>query len=271
MGPARGQHHVGGRALEHLRGHHPRLARHLARGARHRRARVGGHPAAAGAVAVGQQRGVGRDHEHPLRIHAELGGRDLGHGGLVRLALRGDADVDVHGPGGVDAHVRALERAHAGALHVGREAHADRPRAPGRLDLAAAPVRVAEVGEEPVEGADVVGRVVGDRRAVAVDEAGAVRHLVGADHVAPPELRGIEAERAGAAIHQALQHEVGLGPARAPVRGAEHRVGDHVGRAHLDGRHPIRPGQVVDGVAGHHLAARDIGAVLAREVGSRAR
>src|SRR4029453_2337471 len=66
--------------------------------------------ATAGAIAVGQSRGVGRHHEHAVGIDAELRGRDLGHGGLVRLALGGDADVDVHRAGRADAHVGALER-----------------------------------------------------------------------------------------------------------------------------------------------------------------
>src|SRR2546430_6224890 len=47
--------------------------------------------------------------------------------------------------------------------------------------------RSVQAPEQPVEVAHVVGGVVGDRHAVAVGEARTIRHLVGADHVAPAQ------------------------------------------------------------------------------------
>ena len=45
--------------------------------------RVGGHPAAAGAIAEGKRRGIAGDHGDPVELHAQLSGGDLRHGGLV--------------------------------------------------------------------------------------------------------------------------------------------------------------------------------------------
>jgi hypothetical protein len=48
--------------------------------------------------------------------------------------------------------------------------------------------------ERFLQGAGVIAAVVDDRFAVAIWHAGPIRHLVGADHVAPSHLRGFHAK-----------------------------------------------------------------------------
>ena len=241
--------------------------RHLHRGALHRGPAHRGDPARDRAHAVADQAGVAAHHDHRLERHRELVGRDLGQGRLVPLALGADPQVHEHGAVRIHADVRALERPDAGALHVRAEPEADGPVAPAPLRLLGPPAGVVERDEEPLEGLRIIGRVVGDRGAVAVGEPGGARHLVGADQVPPPQLGGVHADPARRAIQQPVEHEGGLGPAGAPIGGREGLVGEDVPADPAVVRHVVRPGQVVDGVQRDGLAEHRGGAVIAGERG----
>ena len=71
--------------------------------------------------------------------------------------------------------------------------------------------------------------------------------------------------RAGREVQQAVEHERGLGAARAPVGAGEGLVRHHAGRRRAVVRDAVRAGQVIDGVLRHDLAERGVGAVVAGE------
>ena len=88
----------------------------------------------------------------------------------------------------------------------------------------------------------------------------------GADQVAAAQLGRIHAEPARAAVEQAVEHEGGLGPARAAVRGGEGLVGHDIAPGGAVVRHPVRPRQMVDRVERDGFAQRRGDAVVPREL-----
>ena len=122
-------------------------------------------------------------------------GHDLGEDRLHALALRAGAARDVDLARRVDPDKGALERADAGALDIAADAEAEIAALAARLALAP-PERLdaADRIERLLQGAGVIAAVVDDRLAVAIGDADPIRHLVGADHVAPPHLRRLQAQ-----------------------------------------------------------------------------
>ena len=88
----------------------------------------------------------------------------------------------------------------------------------------------------------------------------------GADQVAAAQLGRIHAEPARAAVEEPVEHEGGLGPARAAVRGGEGLVGTMLRPVRAVVRHPVRPRQMIDRVERDGLAQRGRDAVIAREL-----
>ena len=113
-------------------------ARHLAFeracSLRDRGDRVGGTARADRAGGERGQARVAMAHHHVVGVDAELGSRDLGHGGLVALALRGVTLEDQHLATRIDAHGDdtiawlVLER------HEDGGGHARKLRAAGKAD-----------------------------------------------------------------------------------------------------------------------------------------
>src|SRR5207248_6321429 len=104
-------------------------------------------------------------------VHAELGRAHLRQRGLVGLALRGDADLEIDRSARIDPHVGALEWPDARAFEVSREADTDRVlRRPARF-LGGTPLVVAEPSEQAVERGWVIRGSGHDRHAVAVPES----------------------------------------------------------------------------------------------------
>ena len=65
----------------------------------------------------------------------------------------------------------------------------------------------------------------------------------GADEVAPADLGGIDAQPGGRPIHQALAHEVALGPARGAQRAGRRLVRHHRPEIARVVRHAVRAGE----------------------------
>ena len=199
------------------------------------------------AAAGGQQRpghdpGVAGDHLDPFERPAQPVGEDLGRRGQVTLALRRRAEEEVGGAVGVHLHPSRLAGTEAARFDAGRHSDAQQPAVLG-LRLLPAQILVADLAQRQLQQSRVVARVVDDRRATAW-EAGVVRHLVGLDQVAPPELGWIEPEVGGEAVHHPLHHEVAQRPAasaheagRRGVRvddlGLDLECGEDVGRHHV--------------------------------------
>ena len=265
--------HVRRRALEDLGGDDGRALAHLGGRAGDGGAGVDHHAAAAGAHAVGHERRVAAEHDDVVEARTELPRRDLREGGRVPLPLRGDADQHIDRALRIDANGGALERAQPGALRIARDADTDGPRRAGRRHLPLAPLVVAERAQHPLEGRRIVAGVVGDGNAILIGEAGAVRHLGGADQVAPAQIRRVQPEPSRAEVHEALHDEIGLGTTGRAIRGVEHRGGDDALAAAAVVRHAVRSRQVVHGVGGeavaHHRIGADVGEEAVLERGDR--
>ena len=119
-------------------------------------------------------------------------------------------------------------------------------------------------------GREVAG-VVDQRPTVLEDQAVVVRHLLGPDEVAQPDLGAVQAALAGDRVHHPLHHEAALRPAGAPVGRDEHGVG--VEAVELD---PVGPGlvraeQLGRGDDRHDQPVRRVGAVVVPELAPTAR
>ena len=132
------------------------------------------------------------------------------------------------------------------------------PRVARRLLRARALVVEAaqQLVEERGEVAGVVDGAGAERLGAAV-----VRHLVGADQIAPPDLGGVEAEAGRAQVHQPLADEVAL---RAPGRAQRARrrlVGDDRPEVAGVARHAIRAGEERGAeLGGHERGGAHVGA-----------
>src|SRR5204862_4644 len=70
-----------------------------------------------------------------------------------------------------------------------------------------------------------IAAVISDRLAVAIGDAGPIRHLVGTDHVAQTHLGGLELELSGNDIDDALHRERRLRTAGAAIGRVGHLIG----------------------------------------------
>src|SRR5207244_8932540 len=66
--------------------------------------------------------GIPFDEANIFRAHSPKVGRDLGENRFMTLAMAGRAGRNDDLTGGINAHLRALERTHAGSLHVTADA-----------------------------------------------------------------------------------------------------------------------------------------------------
>ena len=109
--------------------------------------------------------------------------------------------------------------------------------------------------------AAVVGRP--DRRLVG--------HRLDRHEIAPPDLGAIHPEHARRLVGEALQHIAGLRAAGAAIGVGRHRVGEHAGRLHGDGRGAVHAGQqrAVDRARDAGAEGRDIGADVGHGVDAK--
>ncbi len=186
---------------------------------------------------------------------------DLGEHGLEPGAHGRGPGVHREPAVGTSLDVRRLERPEPRLLHVDGEPDAT----PGPGDtvharlLGPLPVVVEppeQLVEERGEVAGVVHRRDAERRRAAV-----VRHLVGADQVAPPDLGRIEREPGGCQVHQPLAREVALGAARRAQRAHRRLVGDDGPEVAGVGGHAVRSGQERRAELGRHNSAGTSAAV----------
>src|SRR6266850_4052688 len=83
---------------------------------------VDGAAAAKRAAAELYRRGITFDEANIFRAHSPKISGDLGENGFMTLAMAGRAGRNDDLTGGINAHLRALERTHAGPLHVTADA-----------------------------------------------------------------------------------------------------------------------------------------------------
>ena len=184
-----------------------------------------GGAAGVAAVAVGHLGGVAVHHAHVFDGHAHLVGDDLAQGGGDALPHRVDAAVEHHAAVVAHLHPGVFPGSDAAGLHEAADAHAHGPALrPGR-DAPLLKLLVVHVAQGRVELPRQVAAVV--HVVVVRVPAEVVGHLLRADHVAPPQLRGIEPEAVGRHVQEPLAHEVGLVAAGAPVGAYRGLVGEH--------------------------------------------
>jgi hypothetical protein len=176
------------------------------------------------------------NHDHVVRRDAQVVGHDLGKRRLVPLPVRARSRDRRHPARPLDLDAAALPAECAG-LDIGRQPDPDDLPARSTPGLLAPQPRVVRRGERALEGQVVVARVVDLPRRRPEGEA------LGRDEVAPADFGGIEPERARGCVHQPLDDEAGLGPARAAVGGDRRRRGQRAGDSNVAGRHDIAAGQ----------------------------
>ena len=167
---------------------------------------------------------------------AEQVGRDLREARLVALAARLRADHDVDPAFRLHRDLGALPRRADRGLDVVGDAEAEQLAALLRLALAlleAVPVgdphgevHVGLVGAAVVEHADGV----------------AVRHLLRRHEILAAQLDAVDAELDRGLVHQPLDRERHLGPARAAIGVGRHGVGEHRARAQRRRRNVVGAG-----------------------------
>ena len=149
---------------------------------------------------------------------------------------------------------------------VARHADAEPPGPVWLRRLPHAVILIADQLECPIEGDQKITGIVDDVHAVLVGETGPVGHLLGADEVAPPDLRRIESEASRCDVEQTLHHERGLRPSGAAVCGAGRLVGDHVlGDVAVMGN-PVGRAKVDDGVERGRVVLNGVGAEVRLEL-----
>src|SRR5262249_1360851 len=122
------------------------------------------------------------------------------------------------------------------------DADAETTTAVALTRLLLADVLVAGLGERLLERRAVVSAVV-DRPLADGGAARVVRHLVGLDEVAPPDVGGIEPKLARDQIDHALAHERALVPAGPAIRAGWRLVRHHARGFAFVVRNAIRTGQ----------------------------
>ena len=190
-----------------------------------RRAAHHGRAGGEGADGVRHLAGVAGGDLDVLEPHAEGVGDDLREGGLVALALRGEAGRDLDLAGGLDVHVGALVGADAGALDVAGEADADPPSLRRHLGAEVLELVPADQRLELLQRRRVVAGVVGERAAVLEHQAVLVGELVGLDEVGAAHLGAVLAEVGRDRVHRPLHHEAALRSSGTAVGRDDHGVG----------------------------------------------
>ena len=174
------------------------------------------------------------DDEDVAELHPEVVRHDLSEGGLMPLS-RGTRPSD-RGHRARPLHPNCPALPPRGAsFHIDADPDSDNSSACRdallRLPQRCVIPKLQHLVQRPLVRAGVV-RLPGD---------GPVRELVRPDEVPAPELRRVPAGNTSARIHQALDQEGSLRPARAPVRGR--RRGRREDSRHFEGaaRNDVRP------------------------------
>ena len=243
-----------------------------------RAAAVDRGPARVAAEAVGHLAGVAVDDADVLDLQPELVGGDLGHGGLLALAVAVQADRQADLAVGLDAHLGGVV---AGGdddalalplgLAVGRlldvEGHADTAvdALLGQLRVLLALLLVAELVQAELERGEVVA-------ALEVELAGGdVREL--ADEVLAPHLGRVHVQLARDLVHDPLGGQAAVRPADAAVRAHRRLVRHHRVDVALVVADVVGAGDVVGRLPAvqrsRHRPAR-VGAVVGQDPGADA-
>ena len=114
----------------------------------------------------------------------------------------------------------------------------------------------ADRGERLFEGARIVAAVVDDRLAVSIGNADAVRHFLGADHVAAAHFGRLQPQGSRHEVDRALHREGGFRAAGATIGGVRDLVGDDDPARRRQILDLVRPGQMDGGVVGDPRADR---------------
>ena len=158
----------------------------------------------------------------------------------------------------VEAQLRMLDEARVRGFHGAGDAEPAQLAVLGRFPQALLEAFVVRHHEAVFEVLAEVAAVVG------VDQRGLERHRLLRDHVAAPQLRGIDAELARGEVDQRLQDIGGFRPAGAAIRAGEHGVGE--GAVHLDvaGRECVGARQHAD-IVGRRTASA-VGGIVGADV-----
>src|SRR5271165_119680 len=215
-------------------------------------------------AAAGERTGPARDPGRIGERNDDIVGCDLPHVGndlskdrLHPLALRGSTGGYIDLAGGIDAHGRTFERPYPGPLDIAADAESEIAALSARLALTLAERRDAADGiERFLQSARVISAVVDDRLAVAIEDARAIGHLLGADHVAPAHLRRLQSQTPGHEVDNPLHREHRFRTPRTTVSRVRDLVG--CGRARRDGEmlDLVGAGQMSGSVVGHTTTDR---------------
>ena len=183
--------------------------------------------------------------------------RHLRVGGLVALAVRMGADLDLDVAVGGEPHVRLLvardHRPAPGGEHRGAvralldeegEADADQPAVGLGLALARAHLGQPDRRDRAAQAFGMVAAVE-----MLLDHV-VERHLLRPHHVAQAELVGLELRLARERIHDDLDGEADAGAGDAAIRQDRALVGGDRGGAAAVGVEDVRPGQQVGDLRG---------------------
>ena len=217
-------------------------------------------------------------HRDPVRRQSQRVAHHLREDRAVALALgqrvghhrdgaervdrdRGVADGAVLGP----RLAPFLGRQHRGDVtHVG-DAGLHRGGEADAVEPALRPCRIA-FGAQGIERSlrraviERGGEVAGIEQGAG---GGAVRHGVGRHQIAPDDVKRVEAEHFGHALHQALQRIVELRPAEAPVEPRRRLVGDDDAVRHREMGDAVGAGEVaVAAVERRGLRCLQVGAAV---------
>ena len=127
-------------------------------------------------------------------------------------------------------------------------------------------VDATDRGQRLAQRALIVAAVVDDRLAVAIGNAGAIRHLVGADHVAQANVGGLEAARGGDEIDDPLHRKGRFRTTGAPIRRVRNLVGGGDPGADRQRIDLVGTGQMDGGVVDNAGADRIPGAAIDDEI-----
>src|SRR5262249_12518126 len=151
---------------------------------------------------------------------------DLGKNRLHALALGAGPGRHEELARRIDPYRGALERAYARALDVAADAETEVTALVSRRALALAKrgdaaARIERLRQRPL----IIAAVVDDGLAIAIGNADAIWHFVGADHVAQAHFGGFEAELAGNEVDDPLHRKGSLRAACSPIRCVRNLVG----------------------------------------------
>ena len=177
----------------------------------------------------------------------------------MALAVVVGADRDGHGAGRIEPDLGMLDQPGIGGLDGARHAEPAQLAAPARLGAAGGKAGIVRLDQAVLQVLAEVAAVIG------VDQRRLVGHRSGRDHVAPAQLRAIDAELARGEIDHGLDHVGGLGPAGAAIGTGQHGVGEDRGDFGMDRGDHIGAREHADIVGGR--AGIAVGIVVGADVG----